>query len=617
MKPKGFASNAQSSVLAASPDMTQHCAGTPSILLLLALAIALCAPAARADILTVHVEDGQNGQLLEGAFVMVGLMAGTPFQGNFGWTDASGTIEFDDPSLGDPQTVTAAMEGFAHTTLYEAALNEITLPLYPPVVDSTMGGTITRVEGDVLNISTTSNDGNFDIALIIPAIAISDFVLMDRLPFSCGMEMVDFPIIGEIEMPENSYMPDQIEFLFYHFEKSPYRIDVPGLRETTFSSVSGRISIEALLSGAGLDDVEIREVGVERDVYVGAPMGLDIDSDLTLSPSLTVVFEGVPEGSDILIASGALIPSGGGEAVVTYDIRGASIDSASTFQMATRPPGGDLSDAVNVALGGYTDSSSARTFGSGILDRDGFQPPHTVVLDSWMNPPDLEQSGRDLSWSDPTQPGVSPSPTWTRSALGLRPLDPENDELPVSVTWRVYARAEPRNLTMPVLPAEAPGPPGGLPDPEQTPEEDQLYWALWAANPPDDAQMAVRSFLEGATHWTTRWTALEFYYADAPGGSEAGYGPAEVRACILRAFPNPGGDAILLSWNSSLGGTGLLQIVGVNGRLILRREVELPRSTLRWDGRCAAGDRVPAGIYWATLQCCGSVLDRVPIVWMR
>ncbi len=583
--------------------------------LLVVLAAAFACPAG-ADTLTVYAIDGQTGQPLDGAFVMVGPAAGTPFVGNIGWTDPSGMIEFDDPSLNEPQTVTVALEGLAHTTAYESALGEITLPLYPTVPDSTMGGTITHVEGEVENISTSNNDGNLDFAFILPAMQVSDYGLGDRLPFSAGMEIVDFPVVGPVEVPENLYMPDQVEYYFLHFVKTPWRIDIPGLCNVTFVSVAGRVALDDLLSGSlELEDIEMREVGVERDVYVAGPMNLDINSDLNLSISLTTIFDDVPPGSDIAAISGARIPSGESELLVSYGAVATSIDSASIFEMPTRAPGGDLSDAINTVIGQYSDSSVAGVFGAGIIEREGFLPPHTQHLDSWMKIPELAQLDRRLSWDDPTQPGVSPSPTWTRSLIGLRPIDPEDEEVPVSVTWRLYARADAWELTLPILPAQAPGPEGGIPDPAQTPEDDQLYWSLWAANPPDDPGAVAAGFLEGATHWTRRWMALD---APASGVAENLW-PRGARERLHRmsVAPNPSPGAVSLSWPPDFEGRGILEITGPDGRLVLRREVGLSPSGLCWNGHGGTGGMVASGIYWATLCREGVILARAPIAVVR
>ena len=562
---------------------------------------------AKADQLTVTVTDGQTHDPLPASFVMIGQQAGDPFVGNHGVTNASGQILFDDPAISGPQTVTAAHDGYGHATVIAAASSAITLALHPTLVDSTMAGTITHVEGTVSNISTSSNDGNLDFSLILPAVGLSDFVLGERLPFSFGMEIVNFPVIGDIELPENVYAPNQTELLFFQFEKSPWRIDVPGNRTQTFASVAGRISLDALIAGATIDDLTIREVGVERDVMVSGPMNLSINSDLNLSYSITASFGNVAPGNLIQVVTGARIPSPEGEVIVSYDIRETSIDSTSTFSMVSRTPSGDMGDAVNSVLGRYSDALLDPTYSAGIMERDGFTLPHTAQLDSWMQIPQTMQVGRQLSWDDPTTPGVSPAPTWTRSVLGLRPIAGDG---PIQASWRVYARAELGHFTLPVLPPEAPGPAGGLPDPEQTPEPDQLFWDFWAANPPDAPGDVVAGFLEGASHWSSHWIPVSIPLASAPEG-------LQLPDLSLRAEPNPATGRARLSWGGSASGRGILEIVAPDGRLICQREITLAGGTSHWDGRSLKGTHVPAGLYWARIRQNGAPLARTPIVWIR
>jgi hypothetical protein len=565
------------------------------------------APGVQADQLAVTVTDGQTGLALAGAFVLVGPSASNPFAGNYGWTNAQGQITFSDPSLTGPQTVTAALETYGNTTVYQAAVGSIGLPLYPAVLDSTMGGTITHVEGTVQNIAITNNDGNLDVALVLPAVTASDFALGDRLPFSFGMETITLPIIGDIELPENSYAPDQIELLFYHFQKSPWRIDVPGQRATTFVSVAGRIALDALIAGATMDDVEIREMGVERDVYVGGPMNVTINSDLNLTRNLTTVFSGVPAGAVIEAVSGARIPTAGGEVIVSYAANEAGIDTVSSFLLASRLPGGDLSDAVNVAVGRYGDSSGEYLFGAGIMQRNGFTLPHTETFQTWMSIPDLVQNGRTLSWSDPTAPGVSPAPTWTRSVVGLRPLPGQPGV--TTRAWRIFAPASGAGaITLPVLPAVAPGPPTGLPDPSQTPEADQLYWDLQAANPPGGPGAVVAGFLEGATHWSQHWIPI-----DVPVAA-VGDGHGQVADGLqLRAMPNPSPGVVALSWRAGESGPARLEIITLDGRCVHAQAIDLGRGGAGWNG-LVDEQPAPSGCYWALVRRDGRLLGRAPLL---
>lgn len=579
------------------------------------LAVSLLVPAltatAPATTLTVHVRDGQTETPLVHAFVMVGLFQGGPFDGNVGFTDGSGTIVFDDPSLASEQTVTAGATGLGYTTLCEGAIGELTLPLFPAVLDTVMGGTGTRVSGTVSSMEFTNNDGKVDVALVLPAVSVSDYVFQDMYAYYAPLEPVEFPIIGAVLLPGNLYMPDQIEYLFFHFSRTPWHMDIPGGRDVTFFSVSARVAISDLIGGTAMQNMEVREVGVERDVHVAGPMQLTINSDLGLTRSLTTRFEDVPNGNELLVVSGALITSGGRELALGFDTRGGLVDTVTVFQLGSRPPGGDLSDAVNVALGAYADSSIALRYSTGIVDRDGFVPPHTTVFDSWMLLPVLTQHGHYFGWGDPTNPGVSPSPTWTRSNLGLRGINPADSTIAVSTYWRVYAPAGPRRFLLPQLPAWAPGPPGGLPDPDQTPEADQLYWTFVATNSTGTGAEIVEDFIHEATHWTQRWDPIQEILT---GVDDL---PPVALSVGLRAVPNPAETEIRLSWRAPLTGEGQLELRTADGRLVRAFAAPLSGTQVRWDGRDALGRRVPAGVYWATLRRAGAPLGSRRVVWLR
>jgi hypothetical protein len=565
---------------------------------------------ARAASLTVHVSDGQTGAPLAGAFVMLGLYEGDPFDGNLGWTDAAGTVRFDDPALAGPQTVTAGAAGLGYTTLYAAAVGEVSLPLFPAVMDSTLGGRRTRVEGTVADIGFTNNDGKLDVALVMPAVDPANYIFMDMFAYLSEPEPVTFPI-GTVTLPGNVYMPDQIELLFAHFVKTPWRMDVAAGQSLTFFSASARIAISDLLGGTVAQNMVVREIGVERDVPVSGPMQLTIHSDIDLTRSLTASFFNVPPGNDLLTVSGAQFSSGGRELGIGYDTRGGLVDSVSSFSLSSCAPTGDLQDAVNIAVGAYADSSLAIAYSAGIIDRSGFVPPHTSVFSTWMLLPVVSQNGRYFGWEDPTNPGVSPAPTWTRSNLGLRAVDPADSTVPVSTWWRVYAAAGPRHFVLPLLPAVAPGPPGGLPDPAQTGDDDRLYWTFVAADPGGTGAEIVTDFIHEATHWTQRWIGITpFPTTDAPEP------PAP--ACALQVAPNPASGETRLRWSVPAPGAATLEVRGVDGRLVRGIPLAGAGGEARWDGRDAHGRRVPAGIYWVRLTHAGERLgDARRLVLLR
>ncbi|MBD3235330.1 MAG: hypothetical protein GF330_01335 [Candidatus Eisenbacteria bacterium] len=581
---------------------------------LLPLCIGLIATTSvAAETLRVEVRDGQTGELLEDAFVMVGTAEGVPFVGNVAWTGADGTAVFDHPSLAFPQTVTAGAEGQALTTVCEAVTGEVGLALYPAEPDTTMGGLRTIVQGDVTEMETVNNDNHFDAAVILPALDASSFALSDKMPFVILPDTTDFPVIGPVPMLSNIYMPPQIEFVFFTFEKTPYRIDVPGDQQQTFVAIHARVSIDDLLGGTFLETAEIREVGVERDVDLDAPGPeiVDIVCDLPLVPELTVTLDDYPEEAQIQAASAALIPAGDRELVVGFDTRGTVPLRSEVFELATLEPQGDLSDATNIAIGTYIDSSAAREYTAGIFDLSGFTPPHEVCFEDWMLIPEIEQRAHLFLWEDPTNPGQSPSPTWTRSNLGLRPIDPQDSTVVKSVDWRIYAPAEPGRFVLPELPESAPGPPSGLPDPLETPEEDQLYWEFVAANPPGELSDVLRDFMQGGTHWSSRWVPIDLSPTSAPGGRR----PAPRLA--LHAAPNPACGEVRFDWVGGAVGRADLELIGPQGRRVWTRAVRLAAGRQVWTGDASGGAPAEAGVYWVQLRRDGRMLGRQRFLWLR
>jgi len=581
---------------------------------------ALCAcswlfAAVGAQILTVEVLEGQRLEPLSGAFVMVGRAPGDPAAGNAQWTDAQGIARFEGPWLAEPQTVTAAYPGYGRTTVFQAPLGNVSLALFPAVVDSTLGGTLVTVEGDVLNVATVNSDGNFDVSIVLPSLLMSDYAFQDMLPYVAPFEPVEFFNLGTVDLPSNSYMALQYEFLIIPFSKGPYRIGLPGGRPATLMSVSARIPMLALLEGtleALSENAEVLEIGVERDIDLSGSLDVDIDSDLPVAPQMEIDFAQVPSATKLTACSAALIPVDGFQQVIGFDAREAISDSITHFELATRAPGGDLSDAMNMAVGGYGDSSAAVTYSAGIVERLSGAPPYSVVLSSWMRLPELEQQGRDLLWDDVTQPGVSPSPTWTRSALGLRAIDPRDSTVQATTHWRIYAPAAAMGFELPLLPPEAPGPFGGLPDPASTPDADQLYWFFVAANPSGDLSRIQKDFIDDATHWSQRTIFLDFGSLEAP--DDGGQVPSTK---ALRASPNPSAGAVRLAWRTDHREGGALEVWDAAGRLVSRWPVPLGQQTARWSGRDSAGRPVPGGVYWVKLCAGTACLGRERLVILR
>jgi hypothetical protein len=477
---------------------------------LAAILVLLLPAAAGADALLVRTLDPVSGSPISGAFVQIGPAPGDPFAANSGLTGAGGTISFDDPALSGPQMVTAGTADRAYVTITTAPEIEVALGLPHRAGTDTLPDPVARVTGRGLNIATQSNDGNFDLGVVLPALDLNAILGSGALPFEVPPDVANFPPpVGPTEIPGIVTMPPQTEFLFFTFEKPVYKIDLADNTTQSLFCLSGRIAITdlLLLSGNNIFDLmnafEMREVGVERDRAIVNGAIIDIDVDLNLSPSLTVTFDGVPPGNDITAAAAArLAGPGGGEHYVLYDGKNGLVDQASSLTLAARNPSGDLADAVNSAIATWGDSSAAGPdYLSAIIERDGFTVPANLLMDSFMLIPDVFQDETSFAFTDATNPGVSPSPTWSQSAISIE----LEDSLPTTTHWLIFVPAADLGFTLPSLPA---GAPPTLPDPRTTPENDRLRLALTVNNQTGDAQTLLDDPLGDATHLAARTIEL-------------------------------------------------------------------------------------------------------------
>ena len=573
--------------------------------------LALVAPSGAVP-LTIRVIDAQTEAPVAGAFVMVGEAEDVPFTGNVALTNGSGEVTFDDPALAAPQTVTVGASGRSLTTLYQSAQNEVTIPLFSRIVDPSFGGRLDEVSGDVDNVETTSNDGNLDVSIVLPGITTETLAFFDPDPFRFGLELVSFPIVGDVFLPENVYITRQTEGFIFVFEKTPYTIDVPGNRSTSFVAVTARAALDQIANDPDLSAFEIREFGVERNVVLGTGTQIvDVNSDIDLdSDGITTNFSEVPAGADLLVVSAALIGSGAQEELLGFATINPNIDDGTSWPVAATNPTGDISDADIVVSGVYQDSSPARSFSAGILDRGPLAVPTSVAFDSWMRLPDLSQAGTNLQWADPTDPGVSPSPTWTRSALGLLPLDPNDGSVTPTIDWRIYAPAGPGGVQLPSLPASAPG---GLSDPGETPEADQLAWSFTAANGSNDPDDILVNFMTAATHWTQAWIPVDLATTGAPVPEVV----SNLSDIGLRVSPSPMFGTARIEWREQDAPSFALTVVSSNGRAVRNLQRTAGLGATVWDGKDERDQEVPSGVYWVVARSEGEVIGRQQIVRVR
>ena len=576
----------------------------------LALLLAALGPrAAAADALLVRTLDPATGLPVAGAFVLVGPQEGVPFPGNTGLTAANGTVLFSHPALAGPQLVTAGTGDRAYVSITEAPLAEVTLYLPLRAVPDTLPAPVARVTGRGLGIATQSNDSRFDMGFVLPALDASALVgslLLGggALPFAVPPDTANFPTpIGPTPVPGIMTMPAQTEFVFITFQKPVYKIDLPDQTTQSLFCLSGRIAITDILQISGsdiftaLNAFTMREVGIERDLSISNGAVVDVDVDLNLSNNLTLTFGNVPPASKISAASTARILVPGGERYVLYDGKSGLIDQTSTLTLSSMNPAGDLADAVNAVVATHGDNATSPEFLSGIVKRDGFTVPANIAMASFMLYPQVTQNGETFTFTDATNPGVSPSPTWAQGSFSLSAV-PGGSGVATTTHWIVYAPAPDLGFTLPALPA---GAPAALPDTAATPEADRLRLSLAVNNQTGDAQTVLENPFGDATHFATRTIDVQ------PATTAIAGGPAAASATaprLGRAYPDPFNPRVHLPVTATRDAPVSVVIYSTGGRAVRRLTAAASAgetTILVWDGRDERGQPLASGVYIARL----------------
>jgi hypothetical protein len=568
--------------------------------------------AAQAGTFRVLVKDARTGVPVSGAFVQVGQAPGSPFSNNWGWTGSDGRIQFTDPGILGRQTVTAGSEGKALLTVVGAAEDSITLALHPMTNSSSLPEPRAEIGGTVNGISTQTNDGNLDVGLVYPAVRLSDILASRSLPIEVPSDTVSFPLVGPTVLPGNLVIPTQVELLFLTFAKTHYHFFVPDDANYDLLVVSGRLPISGFGSpGLPIGQLTMREIGAERSIAVHGDLTLNLDSDLDLSHTLTVQVPEAPNGSEVFAAAVADLPWAGSTRSFFFDAKTALRDTLSLFHLSGMNPAGDLIDAVPYLAGYYADSSGAGLYQSGRVDRSPLTLPATRALGSFFLVPQLTQVADVYEWSDVARPGVTPDPTWAIATFRVEPSVPGDSTVTPRTLWEAWIPAGQRSLRLPIL---ALGAPGGLPDPNQTPEGDHLVWDLWVADPAGGISSVMEDAFSSLTTWSRRTTPIE---SPAVETEEVSLGTLSDRGLKFRLAPNPARSEPDIRWQSPLplGAVVAWSIWDPAGRL--RASGRFRSSGSAWERRVLGGtERLPAGVYWVRLLV-GERFGSVPLIIAR
>lgn len=546
---------------------------------------------ASAGTLQVTVLDAHTSAPISGAFVQVGPSPGIPFAANGGLTDPSGQITFDHASLVGPQSVTAAAVDHARASVIDAAVGAVTLSLRPSFAASLGLFDPAEISGTVSNIATQSNDGNLDIAIVLPALRLGDVLTQGSLAIEVPADTVNFPVVGEVVLPGNVVVPSQTELLFFTFAKPNYHFFLEDQATYDFVALAGRVPLDALQSVGPdiLNLLSFREVGAERNVPVNGGGVLNINSDLNLTQNLTVSVTGAPNGSQLQVFSLADLPQGGESATVLFDAKSALADVQSSFVLAGRNPGGDLSDAASFVVGIYQDSSAAASYQAGRIDRTPITLPTSRPLDNFFELPSLAQADRTFSWTD-VQAGGAPTPTWAKASFELGPADPNDGSIATEALWDVVAAASVLSFDLPLLPETAPG---GLTDPAGTGAADALRWSHFIGDTPGGVTAALADLFDGLTTFSRRTEPV------APL-------PTSVESAVLQQVPgidvlvasSPGRGPWQVRWAGSIGSRVGWELFDLAGRRVAHGQA----STTGSNGQFLVESALGPGVYWCRVD---------------
>lgn len=550
--------------------------------------------------ISVRVVSGESGDPIDGAFVMVGLYDGFPFDGNWGFTPPTGLLTFTDAALAGPATVTAGAAGFRYITLVSVDADDIVLPLDPIAAASPayeVGDFVTGI--DVNNGSFNLGDGNLDMAVVVPAMS-AEGLMGFRLGGLFGpLDTLD--VLGQpFEVPSNMFIPLQYEALT-PIVKDHYVLDLPA-GDYTLSALSGRISLQALLEAADITDV-ISHVGWrETDVLDVTVAGNTSDADLFVDPDLvqavTLTTGNIPDGSTAwCISVGDLDGTNGSGRLAPLGIGSVACPAGSgpcggTVTLTTTAPAGefagvgyfpavavesDLSEDVLIAMARGTHPQS-----------------YAETIDDFFRPLDLAYGNGLFSWSDAENPVAGSPPV----DLQMARIESASGD---SVYWEFLLPGGEHALLPPWLPPAAP------------PGPDEGAGCVWR-----HASIALDydlpsfdfdafSFSDIASHGAhLALDAMPVSFGSIATGTGAGVAPAlEV---LHENRPNPFNPSTSIRYDLVGPSTVNLSVYDAAGRRVTTLVdgfLDAGPHEAHWRGTDEAGRDVPSGVYFARLRANG------------
>lgn len=575
-----------------------------------------------AGTLNVQVIDGLTGAPIEGAFCQVGEAPGTPFAGNLGFTNAGGNVSFTDAALTGAQTVSVGKTGYNYFTVYDIDASTMIIPIiqYDDEVQKSV------YDGVVNGIGFTNNDGNFDLAIVLPTIGIGDITSLANFGTFSPIVLDTFPLIGETGIPGILYLPFQVEFLFIGVDRTPYFINLETNTTQDLFAFNGRVPTSVLLDGLGgaeLDflalaqDFTLREYGIVEGLNVtGDASGVDITLTADDVRDTYIDVQNTLPGFDVFaIEVGDLDGLTGLGRLVMAGFAGFEGGTDDIVEVTTIEPIGPFAgmDYFAGAVQNDTIEGRANTFAS---DRTSRAPGDTASVTDFFLPPQPDLLGPAFSWNSVENPGISGPADIYQSTITLVTTvpdttpgaDPQIDTLDLATTlWEFVMIGSDTDFTIPNL---GPNVLPGLIDPAVTPDQDRLTFNIFGLglgiNPSFDFNefdLVDRALDATQIAWNSA-TFLSFpseLWTSVPGGRDR-----DAIRVLSGARPNPfrGETVLLLNLGAKEGRFDLevFNIAGRRVRTLLSGASGSGEMTVTWDGMDASGRRVPAGSYFLRLS---------------
>lgn len=508
--------------------------------------VALCVGAASlgADQITVTVRDRLSDAPLSGAYVQVGPEPGTPWEENFGFTDAAGALTLADAALVPGLALTAAPAGYARLTVLACPTGEMTL-LCDPAGASSWSDTA-LVTGVVRGLPIATGDGNLDLGVVMGAVAPEALLRGGAAMLVSGVMdtmHVGYPANVDVLVPENIDIPSQIELLVVNFFKEPYTQRFPTGRVVDMICLGYRVNVWDLIAGEP-QAIHATKATANRDYTVAGDAVVNHTCTVSFVHGVQVSVTGLPAGSEGYVASlGELTASPRRERFVPLHGAQCRAGVDTTVSLSYLPGTAPFADLVAYAGVAFADTSPQPSWGGGAFDWTPLSPGAARVFDRFYLPPDLMRTGDTFAFGGYQAPGT-PSADWAISSFTL---EDRAGAAVDSLVWEVVGPASVASFSVPVLGGEAPGW-ASLPDPAQTPGNDGLVWACAVVFAPG---VALQEFLDSRLLGAKLFA---FRSGDAPPVGTPAWVTIEATSqndLLLNWAPDPAASAYVVRWHAA------------------------------------------------------------------